>query len=112
MRPPKWTRIDIRGAPKLVHQERASHRPSSSGLRSQVGGATNLNILRVRCQSAEEFRNLYQADQPNGGLFCPTTKQLTEGTPVVIELVCKFLPNRVLIRGSVVSWRPALPRLR
>jgi hypothetical protein len=77
-----------------------------------VGGATNLNILRVRCQSAEEFRNLYQADQPNGGLFCPTTKQLTEGTPVVIELVCKFLPNRVLIRGSVVSWRPALPRLR
>jgi hypothetical protein len=77
-----------------------------------VGGATNLNILRVRCQSAEEFRNLYQADQPNGGLFCPTTKQLAEGTPVVIELVCKVLPNRVLIRGSVVSWRPALPRLR
>jgi Tfp pilus assembly protein PilZ len=71
-----------------------------------------LNILRVRCQSAEEFRSLYQADQPDGGLFCPTTKQLEHGTQVVVELVCKVLPNRVLIRGTVVSWRPALPRLR
>jgi Tfp pilus assembly protein PilZ len=71
-----------------------------------------LNILRVRCQSAEEFRSLYQADQPDGGLFCPTTKELPHGTPVVVELVCKVLPNRVLIRGTVVSWRPALPRLR
>ena len=71
-----------------------------------------MNILRVRCQSAEEFRSLYQADQPDGGLFCPTTKELPHGTAVVIELVCKALPNRVLIRGTVVSWRPALPRLR
>src|SRR3954451_10734287 len=78
----------------------------------RVGGATNLNILRVRCQNAEEFRNLYQADQPNGGLFCPTTRQLADGTQVVVELVYKALPNRVLIRGEVVSWRPALPRLR
>jgi Tfp pilus assembly protein PilZ len=71
-----------------------------------------LNILRVRCQSAEEFRKLYQPDQPNGGLFCPTTRKLVDGQPVVVELVCKALPNRVLIRGEVVSWRPALPRLR
>jgi hypothetical protein len=71
-----------------------------------------LNILRVRCQNADEFREHYKNDQPNGGLFCPTTTELSPGTPVVIELVCKALPNRVLIRGSVVSWRPALPRLR
>ena len=71
-----------------------------------------MNILRVRCQSAEEFRSLYQADLAEGGLFCPTTKQLAHGTSVVVELVCKALPNRVLIRGTVVSWRPALPRLR
>jgi hypothetical protein len=71
-----------------------------------------LNILRVRCQNADEFREHYKNDQPHGGLFCPTTTELTPGTPVVIELVCKALPNRVLIRGSVVSWRPALPRLR
>jgi Tfp pilus assembly protein PilZ len=71
-----------------------------------------LNILRVRCQSIEEFRAYYTSEQPTGGVFCPTTKQLAPGTPVVVELVCKGLPNRVLIRGSVVSWRPALPRLR
>ena len=71
-----------------------------------------MNIIRVRCGSAEEFREHYKADEPNGGLFCPTTTELEPGTPVVIELVCKVLPNRVLIKGKVVSWRPALPRLR
>jgi hypothetical protein len=71
-----------------------------------------LNILRVRCQNAEAFREHYRDDQPNGGLFCPTTKELERGTPVVVELVCKALPNRVLIRATVRSWRPALPRLR
>ena len=71
-----------------------------------------MNILRVRCQNAEDFREHYKNDQPNGGLFCPTTTELDPGTPVVVEVVCKALPNRVLIRGTVVSWRPALPRLR
>jgi len=71
-----------------------------------------LNILRVRCQNAEEFREYYKEGEPNGAVFCPTTTALTPGTPVVVELVIKTLPNRVLIRGTVVSWRPALPRLR
>lgn len=31
---------------------------------------------------------------------------------MVVELVCKSLPNRVMIKGSVLEWRPALPRLR
>jgi len=31
---------------------------------------------------------------------------------VVVELACKGLPNKVLLRGVVMSWRPALPRLR
>jgi hypothetical protein len=31
---------------------------------------------------------------------------------VVVEIACKGLPNKVLIRGVVLSWRPALPRLR
>ncbi len=77
-----------------------------------AGGRDVLNILRVRCGSAEEFRAHYKADEPTGGMFCPTTKQLDPGTPVVVELVCKALPNRVLIKGKVLSWRPALPRLR
>jgi len=71
-----------------------------------------LNILRVRCQTAEDFHAHYQAEEPNGGVFCPTTEELPGGTAVVVEIVCRVLPNRVLIRGRVVSWRPALPRLR
>ena len=71
-----------------------------------------MNILRVRCRSAEEFRSYYDAGHPEGGMFCPTTKQLEPEAEVVVEIVCHALPNRVLIRGAVVSWRPALPRLR
>jgi Tfp pilus assembly protein PilZ len=71
-----------------------------------------LNILRVRCRSAEEFRSFYNTDHPEGGIFCPTTKQLSPDDEVVVEIVCKALPNRVFVRGTVLSWRPALPRLR
>ena len=71
-----------------------------------------MNILRVRCRSAEEFRGFYNTDHPEGGIFCPTTKQLAPDDEVVVEIVCKVLPNRVFVRGKVVSWRPALPRLR
>jgi hypothetical protein len=45
-------------------------------------------------------------------LFCPTTTELATETPVVVEIACKGLPNKVLVRGVVMSWRPALPRLR
>jgi len=71
-----------------------------------------LNILRVRCRSAEEFQGLYTTDHPDGLLFCPTTTELPCGTPVVVEIACKGLPNKVLVKGTVMSWRPALPRLR
>ncbi len=71
-----------------------------------------MNIIRVRCHDAEEFRKLYDTERPEGAMFCPTTQELAPNTPVVIELVCKVLPNRVLIKGAVLSWRPALPRLR
>src|SRR3954466_6956160 len=49
---------------------------------------------------------------PNGGAFCPTTTELAVGTPVVVEMACDGLPNKVLIRGTVTNWRPALPRMR
>jgi hypothetical protein len=71
-----------------------------------------LNILRVRCRSAEEFRSFYNSDHPDGILFCPTTTELPNEAPVVVEIACKGLPNKVLVRGIVISWRPALPRLR
>lgn len=71
-----------------------------------------MNILRVRCRSAEEFRSFYNSDHPDGILFCPTTTALPNEAPVVVEIACKGLPNKVLVRGIVLSWRPALPRLR
>jgi hypothetical protein len=71
-----------------------------------------LNILRLRCRNAEEFQSLYSTDHPDGVLFCPTTTELPSESPVVVEIACKGLPNKVLVRGVVVSWRPALPRLR
>jgi len=45
-------------------------------------------------------------------MFCPTTTELAPGTPVVVEMACDGLPNKVLIRGMVTAWRPALPRMR
>jgi hypothetical protein len=71
-----------------------------------------VNILRVRCRNLEEFEEHYRLDLPTGGVFCPTTTELQPGTPVVVEMACDGLPNKVLIRGTVTDWRPALPRMR
>jgi len=71
-----------------------------------------MRILKLRIRSAEEFEGLYQKDLVRGGLFVPTTSALEAGETVVIELAAPVLPNKVLIRGNVKSWRPALPRLR
>jgi Tfp pilus assembly protein PilZ len=71
-----------------------------------------VNILRVRCRNLEEFEEHYRLDIPTGGVFCPTTTELAPGTPVVVEMACDGLPNKVLIRGKVTAWRPALPRMR
>jgi Tfp pilus assembly protein PilZ len=71
-----------------------------------------VNILRVRCRNLDEFEEYYLPDLPNGGAFCPTTTELAVGTPVVVEMACDGLPNKVLIRGTVTAWRPALPRMR
>ena len=71
-----------------------------------------MNILRVRCKSAEEFQGLYSTEHPDGVLFCPTTPEIPTNSAVVVELACNGLPNKVLLRGIVMSWRPALPRLR
>ncbi len=71
-----------------------------------------MQILKVRFRTNSEFAESYQADLSGGGLFCPTTTPLRAGTPVICELTVPALPNKVLIRGTVKAWRPALPRLR
>jgi Tfp pilus assembly protein PilZ len=71
-----------------------------------------MQILKVRYRTNEEFEHQYQPDLPHGGLFCPTTTPLQAGESVIVELSAPALPNKVLIRGCVRGWRPALPRLR
>jgi Tfp pilus assembly protein PilZ len=71
-----------------------------------------MQILKVRYRTNREFLEAYQTDLGGGGLFCPTTTPLSSGMEVICELTIPALPNKVLIRGHVKSWRPALPRLR
>lgn len=71
-----------------------------------------MEILKVRFRTNEEFESNYDEELPNGGLFCPTTTPLEDEQQVIVELSVPALPNKVLIRGHVRSWRPALPRLR
>jgi Tfp pilus assembly protein PilZ len=71
-----------------------------------------MQILKVRFRTNSEFEASLDRDLPNVGLFCPTTAEFEAGEQVIIELSAPALPNKVLIRGTVRSWRPALPRLR
>jgi Tfp pilus assembly protein PilZ len=71
-----------------------------------------MRFLRAKFQDQSDFLSSYQADSPNGELFVATTQPLEPDSSVIVELVCEGLPNKVLIKGSVKSWRPALPRLR
>lgn len=71
-----------------------------------------MQILKVRFRTNVEFEEHYQLELEAGGLFCPTTSEMETGGEVIIELMAPALPNKVLIRGVVRSWRPALPRLR
>jgi Tfp pilus assembly protein PilZ len=71
-----------------------------------------MQILKVRFRTNSEFEANYQPELDRGGLFCATTSPLETDERVIIELSAPALPNKVLIRGTVRSWRPALPRLR
>ena len=71
-----------------------------------------MQFLKARYHSRDEFLEAYSRELPYGGLFIPTTTPLEPGTKVVVDLDCDGLPNKVLLRATVHSWRPALPRLR
>ncbi|MEO6954112.1 MAG: PilZ domain-containing protein [Polyangia bacterium] len=71
-----------------------------------------MRFLRAKFQGQSDFLQSYQSDAPTGGLFVATTQPIAADENVIVELVCDGLPNKVLIRGSVTEWRPALPRLR
>ena len=63
-------------------------------------------ILKLRIRSIDEWR------EGTGPIFVPTTDEVEAGQHVIIEVSSQLLPNKVLVRGTVQSWRPALPRMR
>src|SRR5438067_10982077 len=69
-------------------------------------------ILKLRIKSAEEWRELAPSETVSEPVFVPTTDELHSGQNVIVEIASNLLPNKVLIRGIVQSWRPALPRMR
>jgi Tfp pilus assembly protein PilZ len=71
-----------------------------------------VRVLKARFRDAEAFLEAYSDQEPRGSLFCPTTTALEEGQEVVVEISFPELPNKTMLRGHVLSWRSALPRLR
>ena len=71
-----------------------------------------MNILRLRIKSADEWRELAPSELVTEPIFVPTTDELKVGEQVIVEVSSNLLPNKVLIRGLVQAWRPALPRMR
>jgi len=71
-----------------------------------------MRILKTHFRNKNDFLRAYNEDLECGGVFCPTTRALDENEPVVVELNFPGLPNKTMLRGKVVWWRPALPRLR
>ena len=69
-------------------------------------------ILRLRIKTADEWRELAPGEAVAEPIFVPTTDELQSGQSVIVEVSSNLLPNKVLIRGAVQSWRPALPRMR
>lgn len=69
-------------------------------------------ILKLRIRTADEWRELAPGESVAEPVFVPTTDELESGQNVIVEISSQLLPNKVLIRGAVQSWRPALPRMR
>lgn len=69
-------------------------------------------ILKLRIRSADEWRELAPGDTVAEPVFVPTTDELEPGQQVIVEVSSQILPNKVLVRGAVQAWRPALPRMR
>lgn len=69
-------------------------------------------IVKLRIRTPDEWRELAPSDAIGDPIFVPTTDELEPGQQVIVEVASQLLPNKVLIRGTVLRWRPALPRMR
>lgn len=70
-----------------------------------------MHVLKVRFRNTEDFLEAYNPELPRGGLFCPTTQPLERDEEVLVEINFPNLPNKMMLRGIVINWRAALPRL-
>lgn len=69
-----------------------------------------MRIVKLRLKTAQEWEGYCgSGDQ---GLFVPSTTHVPPGEDVIVEIGSALLPNDVMVRGRVESWRPALPRAR
>jgi hypothetical protein len=71
-----------------------------------------MTILKLRIKTAEEWRELAASESVAEPIFVPTTDELEANQRVIVEVSSSLLPNKVLIRGTIHAWRPALPRMR
>lgn len=69
-------------------------------------------ILKLRVKTATEWSELVPGTTCVDPMFVPTTDEVEPGQAVIVEVASSMLPNKVLIRGTVQAWRPALPRMR
>jgi hypothetical protein len=69
-------------------------------------------IIKLRIRTRDEWHDLAPSPLVSDPIFVPTTDELESGQSVIVEVASQLLPNAVLIRGTVQSWRPALPRAR
>lgn len=70
-----------------------------------------MHVLKARFRNTESFLSAYNAELPRGGLFCATTQPLAADEEVVVEIKFPNLPNKMMLRGVVIEWHAALPRL-
>jgi hypothetical protein len=69
-------------------------------------------ILKLRIRTADEWRELAPSASAAEPVFVPTTDEFEPQQAVIIEISSQLLPNKVHVKGTILSWRPALPRMR
>ncbi|HME69893.1 MAG TPA: PilZ domain-containing protein, partial [Myxococcota bacterium] len=63
--------------------------------------------LSVRFEDASAFREEFERNLSNGGLFVPSGEMFEQRELVEVELVLAFCGEKLRFPGEVVDWRPA-----
>jgi Tfp pilus assembly protein PilZ len=62
--------------------------------------------LSVRFEDASAFREEFERNLSNGGLFVPSNESFEQRELVEVELVLVFCNQKLRFPGEVVDWRP------